>query len=92
MQTSSAPACEQPNDGDEESRADDRPDDGKGSAADDHRQRLRQAEVARDPHPDQCADEAEHDGDEAAAAREAANCLTQCPANARDQQQDEKLN
>jgi hypothetical protein len=78
-------ACEQSDDGDEEGRADDRPDDGEARPADVYVEKLGQLERAREPCADERADEAERNGDQAPAARKAADCLPQRTTQSRDE-------
>src|SRR6267143_3753467 len=86
-----AATADQADDGDEQRRSDDRPDDGEGLAADGDREELREMEGSREPGSDEGPDEPEGDGDETAPAGAAADGLTERSADACDHEQKEEL-
>src|SRR6266851_7455685 len=86
-----AAAADQADDGDEQRRSDDRPDDGEGLAADGDREELREMEGPREPGSDEGADEPEGDRDETPPAGAAADGLTERSADPGDHEQQEEL-
>lgn len=75
---------------DEQSRTDDRPEEGKRRTGDVDQQRLGQAHPAGDPRAEQRPDEAERDGDQAASVRAARDRPADRSRDRRDQQIDEQ--
>src|SRR5438309_4000916 len=86
-----AATADQADDGDEQRRCDDRPDDGEGLAADGDGEELREMEGPREPGSDEGADEPEGDRDETPPAGAAADGLADRSADSRDHEQKEEL-
>src|SRR5258705_9562505 len=85
--TSSARAGNQADDGDEQRRSDDRPENGKARSPYVDGEELGKAEPSGDPQPHEGADETEHDRDEASAPRHAGDGLAQSAAHAGDDEE-----
>ncbi len=70
--------------GDEEGRADDRPEDGKRMPIHGNDEELREAKLVREKRTEQCSDEAERDGNEKTSARSAGDRSADRTADACD--------
>ncbi len=90
-QARSTPFREQSHDQHEHHRADNRPDDGKGVAADGNIQKLGQPELRTHPGTEQCSDKTDGDRDQDPPAGRTGDGLSDGPADSGDQEQEDKF-